>query len=255
VPKLALGFKDQAQINGAGVSSGYSQPGHHAVDTFVRFRVRLEPIFCFLTLFIQHLRFHPDTFGGMTMTGQRIGYKHVSTVDQNTGRQLEGVPVDKIFEDKASGKNTARPQLQAALGFCREGDTLVVHSMDRLARNLTDLRILVKDLTNRGVVVQFVKESLTFTGEDSPMANLLLSMLGAVAEFERALILERQREGIALAKAEGKYHGRKPILSADKIAEIRQPTSAGGLKKQCRRSHPKQQSSVNRRPSPGGFSF
>ena len=102
--------------------------------------------------------------------------------------------------------------------------------MDRLARNLTDLRLLVKDLTNRGVVVQFVKESLTFTGEDSPMANLLLSMLGAVAEFERALILERQREGIALAKAEGKYHGRKPILSADKIAEIRQRVAAGEKK-------------------------
>ncbi len=121
------------------------------------------------------------------MTGQRIGYRRVSAIDQNTARQLDGVAIDKAFEDKASGKNTARPQLQAALEFCREGDTLVVHSMDRLARNLTDLRLLVKDLTNRGVAVQFVKESLTFTGEDSPMANLLLSMLGAVAEFERCL--------------------------------------------------------------------
>jgi DNA invertase Pin-like site-specific DNA recombinase len=107
------------------------------------------------------------------MTGQQIGYKRVSTVDQNTNRQLEGISIDKVFEDKSSGKNTARPQLQAALKFCREGDTLVVHSMDRLARNLTDLRLLVKDLTDRGVAVQFIKESLTFTGEDSPMANLL----------------------------------------------------------------------------------
>jgi DNA invertase Pin-like site-specific DNA recombinase len=164
------------------------------------------------------------------MTGQRIGYKRVSTVDQNTGRQLEGIHIDKVFEDKASGNNTARPQLQAALGFCREQDTLVVHSMDRLARNLTDLRLLVKNLTDRGVAVQFIKESLTFTGEDSPMANLLLSMLGAVAEFERALILERQREGIALAKAAGKYKGRKPILSADKIMEIRQRSAAGEKK-------------------------
>ncbi len=164
------------------------------------------------------------------MTGQRIGYKRVSTALQCTARQLDGVYVDKIFEDKASGKNTERPQLQAALNFCREGDTLVVHSMDRLARNLTDLRLLVKNLTARGVAVEFVKESLKFTGEDSPMANLLLSMLGAVAEFERALILERQREGIALAKAAGKYKGRKPILNATNIEEIRQRAAAGEKK-------------------------
>jgi len=164
------------------------------------------------------------------MTGQRIGYKRVSTIDQNTARQLDGVPLDKVFEDKASGKNTARLQLQAALEFCREGDTLVIHSMDRLARNLSDLRLLVKDLTSRGVAVQFIKESLTFTGDDSPMANLLLSMLGAVAEFERALILERQREGIAIAKAEGRYKGRKPILSAAKVAEIRERVATGEKK-------------------------
>ena len=154
------------------------------------------------------------------MTGQRIGYKRVSTVEQNTGRQLDGVEVGKMFEDKASGKNTTRPQLQAALEFCREGDTLVVHSMDRLARNLSDLRLLVNQLTARGIAVEFVKEHLTFTGEDSPMSNLLLSMLGAVAEFERALILERQREGIALAKAEGKYKGRKPTLSEAQITDL-----------------------------------
>jgi DNA invertase Pin-like site-specific DNA recombinase len=164
------------------------------------------------------------------MTGQRIGYRRVSTIDQNTARQLDGLSVDKAFEDKASGKDTARPQLQAALDFCREGDTLVVHSMDRLARNLTDLRLLVKRLTDRGIAVQFVKESLTFTGEDSPMANLLLSMLGAVAEFERALILERQREGIALAKAEGKYKGRKPSLSEATITELRRRAAAGEKK-------------------------
>lgn len=164
------------------------------------------------------------------MTGQRIGYKRVSTIEQNTTRQLDGVPTDKTFEDKASGKNTARPQLQAALQFCRQGDTLVVHSMDRLARNVTDLRLLVKNLTGRGVAVEFVKESLKFTGEDSPMANLLLSMLGAVAEFERALILERQREGIALAKAAGKYKGRKPSLSSEKMVELRRRAAAGEKK-------------------------
>jgi len=136
-----------------------------------------------------------------------------------------------MFEDKASGKDTARPQLRAALEFCREGDTLVVHSMDRLARNLSDLRLLVKELTGRGVAVQFIKESLTFTGEDSPMANLLLSMLGAVAEFERALLLERQREGIAIAKAEGKYKGRKRTLSSIQVTELRKRVSIGDVAK------------------------
>ena len=116
-----------------------------------------------------------------------VGYIRVSSVDQNTERQLEGVELDKVFKDKASGKDTSRPQLQAALDYVREGDVLVVHSMDRLARNLDDLRKIVLDLTKRGVHVQFVKESLIFTGEDSPMSNLLLSMLGAVAEFERCM--------------------------------------------------------------------
>ena len=165
------------------------------------------------------------------MTGHRIGYKRVSTTEQNTSRQLEGIAVRKVFEDKASGKDTARPQLQAALEFCREGDTLVVHSMDRLARNLTDLRTLVNELTKRQISVHFIKESLTFTGEDSPMANLLLSMLGAVAEFERALLLERQREGIAIAKAEGKYKGRKRTLNSIQAAELRKRVAGGTVSK------------------------
>jgi DNA invertase Pin-like site-specific DNA recombinase len=165
------------------------------------------------------------------VTGQRIGYKRVSTIEQNTARQLDGVAVGKVFEDKASGKDTARPQLQAALEFCREGDTLVVHSMDRLARNLTDLKGLVKGLTDRGVAVEFVKESLKFTGEQSPMSNLLLSMLGAVAEFERALLLERQREGIALAKVAGKYKGRKRTLNTAKVRELINRATAGEVSK------------------------
>lgn len=143
------------------------------------------------------------------MHGQRIGYIRVSTLDQNPDRQLESVQVGKVFIDKASGKDTQRPQLDALLGYVREGDTLVVHSMDRLARNLDDLRRMVQQLTGRGVRIEFVKESLTFTGEDSPMANLLLSVMGAFAEFERALIRERQREGISLAKQRGVYRGRK----------------------------------------------
>lgn len=154
-------------------------------------------------------------------TGQRVGYIRVSSLDQNTERQLEGVALDRTFTDKASGKDTARPQLTAALEYIREGDTLVCHSMDRLARNVDDLRRVVRELTGRGVVVQFVKESLTFTGEDSPMANLLLTMLGAVAEFERSLIKERQREGIAIAKTKGVYRGRKPSMSAEQIEALR----------------------------------
>lgn len=153
--------------------------------------------------------------------GERVGYQRVSTVDQNTDRQLDGIAVDKMFTDKASGKDIHRPELARAVEYLREGDTLVVHSMDRLARNLEDLRRIVRELTGQGVRVEFVKESLTFTGEDSPMNTLLLSMLGAVAEFERSMILERQREGIALAKAAGKYKGRKAALSDEQAHELR----------------------------------
>jgi DNA invertase Pin-like site-specific DNA recombinase len=162
------------------------------------------------------------------MTGQRIGYKRVSTVEQNTARQLDGVPVDKTFEDKRSGKDRDRPQLQAALDFCRDGDTLVVHSMDRLARNLADLLALVKGLTSRGVAVHFVKEDLTFKhDEKNRMSNLMLALLGAVAEFEREMMLERQREGIAIAKAAGKYKGRKKSLSAEQVKELRKRIKSG----------------------------
>lgn len=162
--------------------------------------------------------------------GKRVGYIRVSSVDQNTDRQLDGVQLDKRFTDKASGKDTQRPQLQAALDYLREGDVLVVHSMDRLARNLDDLRKLVLTLTARSVVVEFVKEQLTFTGEDSAMSTLLLSVMGAFAEFERSLTKERQREGIALAKKAGVYKGRKPALSADRAAELRRRVAAGEKK-------------------------
>lgn len=160
------------------------------------------------------------------MHGQRIGYIRVSTLDQNPNRQLEGVQVSRVFIDKASGKDTQRPQLDALLSYVREGDTLVVHSMDRLARNLDDLRRMVQQLTRRGVRIEFVKELLTFTGEDSPMANLLLSVMGAFAEFERALIRERQREGISLAKQRGVYRGRKKALSESRIEELRRRVDA-----------------------------
>ena len=164
------------------------------------------------------------------MAGQNVGYIRVSTLLQNTSRQLDGVLLDKVFEDKLSGKNVDRPQLTACLAHLREGDTLHVHSMDRLCRNVDDLRRIVKELTGRGVVVCFHKENLSFTGDDSPMSHLLLSMLGAVAEFERSIILERQREGIQIAKGEGKYKGRKPSLSSERVLELQRRADAGEKK-------------------------
>jgi DNA invertase Pin-like site-specific DNA recombinase len=162
---------------------------------------------------------------------KRVGYIRVSSLEQNTDRQLDGQELDKVFTDRASGKDTKRPQLQACLEYLREGDVLVVHSMDRLARNLHDLKNMVTDLTGRGVQVHFTKENLTFTGEgDSPMAHLLLNLLGAVAEFERSLIRERQREGIALAKVAGVYKGRKRVLTPQQVQEIRSRVVAGDRK-------------------------
>ena len=164
------------------------------------------------------------------MKGQRIGYVRVSSFDQNPERQLEGVEVDRTFIDKASGKDTNRPELDELTNFVREGDTVVVHSMDRLVRNLDDLRRMVHQFTKRGIRIEFIKESLTFTGEDSPMATLMLSLMGAFAEFERTLIRERQREGIELAKKRGAYRGRKKALSPERANELRNRAAAGEQK-------------------------
>ncbi len=144
---------------------------------------------------------------------QHIGYIRVSTVDQNTDRQLDSIYLDKTFKEKLSGKDTKRPQLQECLGYLREGDTLHVHSMDRLARNLMDLQNMVETLTGKGILVQFHKENLVFSNDTTAMSKLMLQIMGAVAEFERSLIKERQREGIAKAKEAGKHMGRKPSLT------------------------------------------
>jgi DNA invertase Pin-like site-specific DNA recombinase/RimJ/RimL family protein N-acetyltransferase len=132
-----------------------------------------------------------------------------------------------VFTDKASGRDTARPQLAELLRFARDGDTVVVHSMDRLARNLCDLRSLVQTLTRKGIRVEFVKEHLVFTGEDSPMAHLMLSVMGAFAEFERSLIKGRQREGITLAQQRGAYQGRKKTLTPEQAADLVRRAVAG----------------------------
>ena len=162
------------------------------------------------------------------MTSQKIGYIRVSSLDQSTERQLDGIALDKIFTDKASAKDTNRPQLRAALNHARAGDTLIVHSMDRLARNVEDMLRLVREINGRDISVKFVKENMSFTvGNDDPRSILMFTMLSAFAQFERALIRERQREGIVLAKTKGVYKGRKRVLNTEQAAQLREQAATG----------------------------
>ena len=167
-------------------------------------------------------------------TGQTIGYVRVSSSDQNTARQLDGVELDQVFTDKLSGATKDRPQLEAMMTYARAGDMVIVHSMDRLARNLNDLHDIINELIGKGVGVQFKKESLTFTPEKkaSPMNMLLLNIMGAVAQFEREAIKERQAEGIAKAKAKGVYKGRKPVLTDTQVIELNEAIKRGKTKPQ-----------------------
>ncbi len=160
-----------------------------------------------------------------------VGYIRVSTVDQNTDRQLDGVELAHVYEEKASAATTKRPVLEECLRFLRKGDTLHVHSIDRLARNLSDLLSLLETLTGKGVAVRFHKESLTFTGDENPFQTLQLQIIGAVAQFEREIIKERQREGIAKAQAKGKHCGRKAKLTPEQVQEIKDKVAAGSEKK------------------------
>lgn len=172
------------------------------------------------------------------MQGITIGYIRVSSLDQNPDRQLADLDfkLDKIFIDKSSGKDLNRPQLEALQNFVREGDTIIVHSMDRLARNLDDLRQLVNQWNQAHVTVRFLKENLTFAANaKSPMADLLLSVMGAFAEFERALLRERQLEGIILAKQRGAYKGRKKSLSTEQVIALKQHIAANRSKSQIAR--------------------
>ena len=141
-----------------------------------------------------------------------FNYLRVSTKNQNTARQLDKVPCDREFIDHASGKDKSRPELTALLRFVKSGDQINVHSIDRLARNLKDLRQLIDEITGKGVSIHFHKENLVFTGEQNPFQDLMLNMLGAVAEFERSIINERRLEGIAKAKENGVQFGRKADL-------------------------------------------
>jgi len=151
-----------------------------------------------------------------------INYIRVSSITQNTARQLVGVDCDKEFVDKCSGKDTNRPEFQAMIGYVREGDVINVHELSRLARNTQDLLSIVKSLNDKGVTIRFVKENLSFTGDSDPLQNLMLTMLGAISTFERDLILERQREGIAIAKEKGKYKGRPSSFTSEQLTEIKE---------------------------------
>jgi len=153
----------------------------------------------------------------------QIGYIRVSSNNQNTDRQLDGVTLDKTFTEKQSGKSADdRVALQNCIDYAREGDTVHIHSIDRLARNLADLQALIERITAKGVAIQFHKEGLTFSGDTTnPMNKLMMQMMGAFAEFERSIIKERQREGIDKALAKGVKFGAKPKFTDEQIEQIK----------------------------------
>lgn len=157
-------------------------------------------------------------------TGQTVQYVRVSSVGQNVARQIDDtMAIDKTFTDKCSGSTTDRPALTAMIDFVRDGDTVVVHEISRLARNTADLLALVKQLTAKGVTVKFIKDKMTFeAGIDNPMNTMLLTIIGAISAFELSMINERRAEGQAKAKAEGKHCGRVAKLTADQVEAIRQ---------------------------------
>lgn len=167
------------------------------------------------------------------MNAKIIGYKRVSSIDQNEARQLDGLELDKIFMDKVSGKDNERPELKAMLDYIRDGDVVMVHSLDRIGRNLMHIRELIERITGKGVELRFIKENLFFypKQEKNPMTELMLNMLGSFAQFERDMIRERQREGIAIAKTKGKYKGRKKSLDDNQIIEIKKMILDGTPKK------------------------
>lgn len=164
------------------------------------------------------------------MNGQTVGYVRVSSVDQNTDRQTEQLKhCDKLFIDSVSGKDVERPELQKMLEHIRESDVVEVCSIDRLARNNVDLQVLVKAINAKGATVRFLKEGLTFEQdtESNPISKMMLTMLAAISEFERELIRERQAAGIAIAKANGKYKGRKPKINKNQLEHINEQLESG----------------------------
>jgi DNA invertase Pin-like site-specific DNA recombinase len=173
-------------------------------------------------------------YGDNMISGQNVGYVRVSTAEQNPDRQLASLSIcniDKMFIDYASGKSMTRPELDKALQYIREGDTFIIWSIDRLSRSVKDLLYMVDTLTKRGITIKFIKENMTFSNAKSdPMSNLILGVLGAVSEFELALIRERQLEGISIAKEQGKYKGRKKSLNATQVLRAKEMVLNGMTK-------------------------
>ncbi len=162
------------------------------------------------------------------MEGQNVGYRRVSKEIQTIDRQLEGITFDKVFDDRCSAKSLVRPEFEKMMLYLREGDSLTVHSLDRLARNVIDLHNVVGTLIDRGVSVKFLKEGLLFSSREvSAMNMLLFTVMGAFAQFERELMIERTREGMAIAKAKGLLRGGKPKLNADQIKEMKELLNQG----------------------------
>ena len=153
--------------------------------------------------------------------GQSVGYIRVSSIDQNTERQLDGLQLDRVFIDKMTGSIKDRPELQRMIEYVRQGDTVYVHSLDRLARNFANFLDIIKQLNKKGVIFKSFKENLTLDGlNNNPMDMLILHIFGAIAEFNRSLIREAQREGIAKAKKRGVYRGRQTVLTPERIKSI-----------------------------------
>ena len=150
-----------------------------------------------------------------------VGYRRVSSASQSLDRQeLEGC--DKVFEEKITGAKRDRPELNRMLDYIREGDEVLVHSIDRLARDLRDLQSIIEQINDKDATITFLKEKLTFkpSAQADPFAKLQLHLMGAFAEFERSIIRERQREGIARAKERGVYAGRKTSIDVDKVKSL-----------------------------------
>ena len=158
---------------------------------------------------------------------QQIGFKRVSTVSQNIYRQLDGLKLDRVFEDKISGGTQERPSLEAMLEHIRKGDIVHVHSIDRLARNLGDLISLITAITGKGASLQFHKEGMIFNSSNDALQKMQMQIIGAVAEFERSMINERAAGGRTIAMAKGVKFGRKPSLSKQDMVQVRKLHASG----------------------------
>ena len=176
---------------------------------------------------------------------KQLGYKRVSSIDQNEDRQLDGILLDKIYIDKMTGSVRERPQLDALIDYARDGDVIHVHSIDRLARDLRHLQEIVELLMRSGVTIIFHTESLTFNGTDNAMNTLLLHIMGAFAQFERTLIRSRQREGLAIAKSKGKHCGR-PKLDMTRRNEAIELSKQGNNISQISRAMKLSRSSISK---------